>query len=224
MGFWDWWTGKPKRATSTDKIWLTRPAKLAGVRGMILEHVVRSEPLLLLAHFRAALVEIRRELDNAGVRHRLHTAVIGNKEVNRVFQETGDTVVHVGLVKQLEPDPYTQHEIETAGVCQIVVVERHLLRKYDDLVMEVAGNVRMRCQVTYCMSLDDPLVKIFAGDGVKEVLQGSLGMKDADVIESRMISRRVLVAQQRLAQKGDPDLEAESAEDWFQKFWELAKK
>jgi len=45
-------------------------------------------------------------------------------------------------------------------------------------------------------------------------------MRNSDRIESRMIERAIQRGQSRLASRGDLEFDADSAEEWFCKFWE----
>jgi len=50
------------------------------------------------------------------------------------------------------------------------------------------------------VSLDDPLLKVFAGEWVEKVLR-QLGMKEDEAIESRMVARRLRAAQEKIANR-----------------------
>jgi hypothetical protein len=64
-------------------------------------------------------------------------------------------------------------------------------------------------------SLDDPLMKVFAGEWVKEVLQ-RLGMDESAPVESGMVARRVRGAQGKFAARAERGCDAASAEEWLQ--------
>jgi len=66
------------------------------------------------------------------------------------------------------------------------------------------------------LSLEDPVMRIFAGDWVQNVLK-QLGMKENESIESQMVSRRIKQAQQKIEGRTFGSSEAESAERWLEK-------
>jgi preprotein translocase subunit SecA len=66
------------------------------------------------------------------------------------------------------------------------------------------------------VSLEDPLLRTFAGEWVQGVLQ-RLGMKENEAIESRMVTRRLQVAAQKIESQAISDMAADSAEEWLQR-------
>ena len=64
------------------------------------------------------------------------------------------------------------------------------------------------------LSLKDPLMRVFAGEWVEGVLS-RLGMEESKPIQSRMIARRIRVAQAQFARQVDADQPADSPEKWL---------
>ncbi len=214
MGFWTWLTGKKPRVTTTDRIWLTRPARCRGLCRELLEHLSNAQPVLLLAHFPATLTEMQRELSGHGVPYNLASQPISTKEVNRLANQGAERLVHLFLVKQLQSDPFPARAAEEEGLVGILVAERHFLRSCDEAVVSFAETLEKRCHVTYHCSLDDPLMKVFAGEWVKGFLQ-RLGMDESSPIESAMVARRVRDAQKKFAAGAEDRCDADSAENWL---------
>ena len=97
----------------------------------------------------------------------------------------------------------------------ILVAERHFLRECDEAIITFAEGLGKRCHVTYHCSLEDPLMKAFAGEWVKGVLQ-RLGMDESAPVESAMVARRVRGAQGKFAASAGWGCDADSAEEWLQ--------
>jgi preprotein translocase subunit SecA len=213
MGFWSWLTGKKSNVTATDRIWLTTAAKWRGLCRELFEHRSNAQPCLLLAHFPATLTEVQQELGRQGVPQRSLDHTISTKEFNRLADSEG--LVQLGLVKQLQPEPFADQHPEREGLLQILVAERHFGRACDEVILTFAEGLEKRCQVTYHCSLDDPLMKIFAGEWVKELLQ-RLGMDESTPVESQMVARRVRKAQGKFAARAEGGCDADSAEAWLQ--------
>jgi preprotein translocase subunit SecA len=213
MGFWTWLTGKKSSVTATDRIWLTKPAKWRGLCRELYEHLSNAQPSILFAHFPATLTEVQQELSRQGVPHRSIDHAISAKEVNRWADPEG--LVRLGLVKQLQPDPFPDQPAEREGLIQILVAERHFLRECDDVIITFAEGLGKRCHATYHYSLEDPLMKVFAGEWVKEFLQ-RLGKDESAPVESAMVSRRVRAAQRKFAGRAERGCDAASAEEWLQ--------
>ena len=65
------------------------------------------------------------------------------------------------------------------------------------------------------VSLEDPLMKLFAGEWVQNLLQ-QMGMEEDEAIESRMVGRRIQQAAEKVERQAVSDLRANSAEEWLQ--------
>lgn len=212
MGFWTWLTGKKSSVTATDRIWLTKAARSGGLCQELLEHLSNPSPSILLAHFPATLAEVQQELSRQGVPHRWVDHRISVKDVDRLADPGG--LVCLALVKQLQPDPFPNQHGEREGLIRIAVAERHFLRECDEVIITFAEGLEKRCQVTYHCSLEDPLMKVFAGEWVKGVLQ-RLGMDESAPVESPMVARQVRVAQGKFTAQTGRSFDADSAEAWL---------
>ncbi|GIW85183.1 MAG: hypothetical protein KatS3mg107_0843 [Gemmataceae bacterium] len=215
MGFWEWLTGKKSSVTAVDRIWLTKAAKWRGLCRELVEHLSNAQPPLLLAHFPATRTEVRQELSREGVPHRLVDHSIAVKEVSRIADPGAEGLVRLGLVKQLQPDPFADQHAEGEGLIQILVAERHFLRERDEAIITFAEGLGKRCHVTYHCSLEDPLMKAFGGERVKDLLQ-RLGEDESLPVKSKMVARRVRAAQGKFAAQAGQDWDVDSAEEWLE--------
>src|ERR1700722_2710224 len=129
MGLWDWLTGKPKRVTTRDRIWLTRTAKLRELCRELREHVAVAQPVILLAHFPTTLAEIRPVLTGAEIPHSVSTAQISARNISRFADGRPERLIHLGLVKQLHSDPSHNQDVDDPGLIHLLITERHFLRK-----------------------------------------------------------------------------------------------
>ena len=71
--------------------------------------------------------------------------------------------------------------------------------------------------IVYFLSLDEPLMKKFAGEWVADVLR-KLGLKETDAIESQMVLRKIKAAQAKFAASVRGDGPADSADEWLQRY------
>jgi hypothetical protein len=60
------------------------------------------------------------------------------------------------------------------------------------------------------------MMRMFAGEWVQNVLQ-RLGMNENEAIESRMVTRRIQAAAQKIESQAVTDLPADSAEEWLER-------
>src|SRR5262249_39007682 len=82
----------------------------------------------------------------------------------------------------------------------IIGTERHEARRIDNQLRGRSGRQGDPGSGRFFLSLDDDLMRIFAGDWVKGILT-RLGMEDGQAIESRMVSRRIQGAQKKVEER-----------------------
>jgi preprotein translocase subunit SecA len=85
-------------------------------------------------------------------------------------------------------------EVVTLGGLHILGTERHESRRIDNQLRGRAGRQGDPGSSRFFLSLEDDLMRIFAGDKVKALMQ-RLGMEEGVAIESKMVSKRIAAAQ-----------------------------
>jgi preprotein translocase subunit SecA len=85
-------------------------------------------------------------------------------------------------------------EVIAAGGLHIIGTERHESRRIDNQLRGRAGRQGDPGSSRFYLSLEDDLMRIFAGDRVKAIMQ-RLGMEEGVAIESKMVSKRIEGAQ-----------------------------
>jgi preprotein translocase subunit SecA len=85
-------------------------------------------------------------------------------------------------------------EVVALGGLHIVGTERHESRRIDNQLRGRAGRQGDPGSSRFFLSLEDDLMRIFAGDKVKALMQ-RLGMEQGVAIESKMVSKRIAAAQ-----------------------------
>jgi len=86
------------------------------------------------------------------------------------------------------------NEVVSLGGLHIVGTERHESRRIDNQLRGRAGRQGDPGSSRFFLSLEDDLMRIFAGDKVKALMQ-RLGMEKGVAIESKMVSKRIAAAQ-----------------------------
>ena len=198
MGIFDW-LSKPKSNVDVlnDRIWLTKQAKFGGISEATAKHLAEPErpfAVLLVAMFQDCLTE-------------LQTAV----EQNRFDQKKVVTT----LAEQLSGRAMSTASPDDSQTIVIIVAERHPIQAHNAAITEFAQTLPSRCQLVHHVSLEDPLLKMFAREWVQGILQ-RLGMKEDEAIESQMVARRIQQAAQKIERQAVSDLRANSAEEWMQ--------
>ena len=91
-------------------------------------------------------------------------------------------------------------EVAEMGGLHIVGTERHEARRIDNQLRGRAGRQGDPGSGRFYLSLQDDLMRIFAGEWVAGVLQ-RLGMESGQAIESKMVSRRIESAQKKVEER-----------------------
>jgi preprotein translocase subunit SecA len=98
----------------------------------------------------------------------------------------------VAQTKRIVEDEHK--EVVGAGGLHIIGTERHESRRIDNQLRGRAGRQGDPGSSRFFLSLEDDLMRIFAGDRVKALMQ-RLGMEKGVAIESKMVSKRIEGAQ-----------------------------
>lgn len=88
-------------------------------------------------------------------------------------------------------------QIAAMGGLHIIGTERHDSRRIDNQLRGRAGRQGDPGSSKFYLSLQDDLMRLFAGEWVGNVLT-RLGMQEGEAIESRMVSRRIQAAQKKV--------------------------
>jgi hypothetical protein len=198
MGFFDFLFGSKRRTgveILPDQIWMTTEAKFAGLTREA-EKRSRSESvaILLVAHFPDVL-------------ERLDEIASG---------QTWDVPCKAVPASRLNKERGSSLGLDESAIIDIIVGERHPLPSVDDRLTEFAGELPCRGRVSHHVSLEDAAIKVFTGEGVKNVLK-QLGMTEDEAIKSRIVSRRIRQAQQKIEGRAFGSLHARSAAEWLEK-------
>jgi preprotein translocase subunit SecA len=107
-------------------------------------------------------------------------------------EQLEDAVAHVKPLTQAEHD-----EVVRLGGLHILGTERHESRRIDNQLRGRSGRQGDPGSSRFYLSLEDDLMRIFAGDRVKAIMQ-RLGMEEGIAIESKMVSKRIESAQKNV--------------------------
>jgi len=101
-------------------------------------------------------------------------------------------------VKQLQDEWQSIHDqVLNAGGLHIIGTERHESRRIDNQLRGRSGRQGDPGSSRFYLSLDDPLLRIFAGDRLRAVME-RLKMPDGEPIEAGMVTRSIESAQRKV--------------------------
>ena len=176
-----------------DVIWLNHTAKLKGIRkDVVAQSGSGAVGLLLVAHFPDVL-----------------------EQLFKIAAENGTHIpVKVSLAKDLSTDLVSEWSVNESATVAVIIGERHPLPKHDDVILQFAESLPVQVRLIRHVSLEDPLMKAFAGEWVENLLR-RMGMAEDEAIESKMVSRRIKAAQQKIEKEAFGDSDAQSAAEWM---------
>lgn len=199
MGLFDWLKAPESNVEEADDlIWLIDAAKMNGIIVSVRAAVTAPDApavILVVAHFEDCLAELRQLLEKSGI------------DDPRVFAVRADELPSVEDSLQ---------RLDESQLVEMIVAERHPLLERDEALIEFARQCRCRFRVVHHLSLEDALMKVFAGEWVQNLLK-KLGASEYEPIHSHMVARRIRDAQKKISRRAKGDAAASSAEEWMEK-------
>ena len=127
-------------------------------------------------------------------------AQLQNAYETRLDVPTEEWDALVAEIEQRENMKAEGRDVAAIGGLHIVGTERHEARRIDLQLRGRCGRQGDPGSSRFYLSLEDDLMRIFAGDWVKNILT-RLGMQEGEAIESRMVSRRIEAAQKKVEER-----------------------
>jgi preprotein translocase subunit SecA len=115
-----------------------------------------------------------------------------------VPQDEWDTLV--SKIEQQEQMKAEGRDVAELGGLYVIGTERHEARRIDLQLRGRCGRQGDPGSSRFFLSLEDDLMRIFAGEWVKNMLT-RLGMKEGEAIQSRMVTRRIEGAQKKVEER-----------------------
>jgi preprotein translocase subunit SecA len=101
-------------------------------------------------------------------------------------------------VAEIKADWAERHaKVIEAGGLHIVATERHESRRIDNQLRGRSGRQGDPGVSRFYLSLEDPLMRLFASDRVKNLMR-SMGMEHGEAIEHRMVTNAIVKAQRKV--------------------------
>jgi preprotein translocase subunit SecA len=112
--------------------------------------------------------------------------------------ESLDAGTKASRIAQLRAEWQKEHEfVVQQGGLRIIATERHESRRIDNQLRGRSGRQGDPGSSRFYLSLDDPLMRIFAGDRVKAIME-RLKMPDGEAIEAGIVTRSIESAQRKV--------------------------
>ena len=216
------------RDDAADLVYLSQKDKFEAIIQDIRDCMQREQPVLVGTTSIETSEFLSGLLNKEGVRHQVLNAKQHEREAHIVAQagrpgtvtiatnmagRGTDIVLGGNLEAELhglqDPDAQTveqvrrewneRHEdVVKAGGLHIVGTERHESRRIDNQLRGRSGRQGDPGSSRFYLSLEDNLMRIFGDPNRTKALLSRVGMKEGEVIESRMLSRQIEKAQRKV--------------------------
>ncbi len=129
---------------------------------------------------------------------------LGGSPLHLAMKKVGtdaDPEVLKKAMEDIQPEYRKAYEeVKALGGLCIIGSERHESRRIDNQLRGRAGRQGDPGSSQFYISLDDPLMRLFAKDGLKEMI-GRLGLKDGEPIHHKMLDNAIENAQKRVEER-----------------------
>jgi preprotein translocase subunit SecA len=201
-------TNKPAvRHDEQDRIYKNEHAKFTAVIKDIKERIAKGQPVLLGTISIEKNEVLSNLLSQEGIMHNILNAKNHEKEAEFIAQAGRPGAVTLAtnmagrgvdiILGGNPPEPELAAKVREAGGLHVIGTERHESRRIDNQLRGRAGRQGDPGSSQFFVSLDDDLMRIFATDRVKGMLE-KLGLPDDVPIENRMVSKAIESAQSKV--------------------------
>jgi preprotein translocase subunit SecA len=187
-----------QRLDEADIIYKNRAAKYKAVVELIKKLNEKGQPVLVgtIAIETSELLSI--ELTKAGITHEVLNAKQHEREAEIIKNagQKGAVTIATNMAGR-GTDIKLTAETKAAGGLYILGTERHESRRIDNQLRGRSGRQGDPGNSKFFLSLEDDLMRIFGSDKIAG-LMNTLGMKDDEPIEHKMISNAIAKAQKKV--------------------------
>ncbi len=216
-----------QRIDYNDLVYMTMEEKFQAIIDDIKDTVAQGRPVLVGTASVEASELLSNALKKQGVKHNVLNAKYHAQEAQIIAQAGrpgavtiatnmagrgtdivlgGNWEAEVAELKDPTPEQIETAKAEwqrrhdavlTAGGLHVIGTERHESRRIDNQLRGRAGRQGDPGSTRFYLSLEDSLMRIFASDRVKNIMQ-ALGMQKGEAIEHRMVSNAIEKAQRKV--------------------------
>ncbi len=195
------------RKDYNDQIFQTMSSKYVAVAKQVAKYHKNNQPVLIGTVSIEDNEIVDRYLTEAGVPHEVLNAKNHEREGEIIAQagRKGRVTVATNMAGRgvdiklggTPTDPDEQKIVQDAGGLVVIGTERHEARRIDNQLRGRSGRHGDPGETKFFVSLEDKLMRVFASDTIKKVMS-TLKIPEDEPIESRMITRALETAQERI--------------------------
>ena len=218
---------KVQREDLNDLIFLTQEEKFDAVIEDVKEVIGKGAPVLVGTASVETSELLSAMLDKAKIKHNVLNAKQHEREANIIAEagRPGNVTIATNMagrgtdivlggnweveakqlknpsgsgVEKIKEEWKARHQqVMDAGGLHIVGTERHESRRIDNQLRGRAGRQGDPGVSRFYLSLEDPLMRLFASDRVKNMMR-AMGMEKGEAIEHRMVTNAIVKAQRKV--------------------------
>jgi preprotein translocase subunit SecA len=186
------------RKDEADIIYKNRAAKYKAVAELIQTLHAKGQPVLVGTIAIETSELLSQELTKAGIKHEVLNAKQHEREAEIIKNagQPGAVTIATNMAGR-GTDIKLTSETKAAGGLYILGTERHESRRIDNQLRGRSGRQGDPGNSKFFLSLEDDLMRIFGSDKIAG-LMNTLGMKEDEPIEHKMISNAIAKAQKKV--------------------------
>lgn len=192
-------TNKPLiRDDKADIIFLSEKSKFKAIIDDIKERHTKGQPVLIGTIAIETSERLSQVLRAEGIAHEVLNAKQHEREAEIVAHagEPGKITIATNMAGRGTDIKLTPESLNAGGL-YILGTERHESRRIDNQLRGRSGRQGDAGESRFYISLEDELIRIFAGETLKERMQG-WGMEEDETIESSIVSGTIEHAQEKV--------------------------
>lgn len=186
------------REDKNDLIFLTEAAKFRAIVQDVKERHVKGQPVLIGTIAVEKSEKLSDILRSEGITHDVLNAKQHAREAEIILNagQPGNVTIATNMAGRgtdikLHPDSLL------AGGLYVLGTERHESRRIDNQLRGRSGRQGDAGESRFYISLEDELIRIFAGDSMKRYMEKA-GMKEDEQIESKTVSKLIEHSQEKV--------------------------
>lgn len=192
-------TNRPiARIDMEDRVFRTKREKYKAVIEEIVRLVECGRPVLVGTTSVDISEQLSKMLSMRKIEHNVLNAKLHQKEAEIVAEAGKSSIVTIATnMAGRGTDIKLSDEVKAAGGLAIIGTERHESRRVDRQLRGRAGRQGDPGSSVFYVSLEDNLMRIFGSDRIAKVMD-TLGFKEGEMIEDRMITKSIERAQKKV--------------------------
>jgi len=186
------------RDDKPDLIFLSRKVKFNAIADDVKERHFKGQPVLIGTVAIETSELLSAILTTKGVPHEVLNAKQHQREAEIIAHagEPGHVTIATNMAGRGTDIKLTPKSIAAGGL-YILGTERHESRRIDNQLRGRAGRQGDPGESRFYISLEDDLIRIFAGDTLKRNME-RFGMQEDEIIESKFVSKTIERAQEKV--------------------------